>query len=197
MSEEQTPDVGARLRALRERRGLSMRALAERCELSPNTISLIERGATSPSVATLHHLASALRVPITAFFQEPSEKVQVIRSRPGERRVLAGSTGARMESLGAGLERQTLEPFLVTLQPGAESGACVVHAGHELVFCLQGEVEYTIEGQIYRLAAAESFLFEANLSHCWRNPSQTDPSLFLLIFQSSEVGQPLEHHLHP
>jgi len=198
MSEEQTPDVGARLRALREQRGLSMRALAERCELSPNTISLIERGATSPSVATLHHLASALRVPITAFFQEPSEKVQVIGTRPGERRPVSGGAGARMESLGSGLERQTLEPFVVTLHPGADSGpAAIVHAGHELVFCLQGELEYRIEGQSYRLAAGESLLFEASLSHCWRNPSQTDPSAFLLIFQSNEVGQPLEHHLHP
>lgn len=197
MSEEQIPDVGLRLRVLRERRGLSMRALAERCELSPNTISLIERGATSPSVATLHHLASALRVPITAFFQEPGEKVQVIRFRPGDRRPLSGDTGIQLESLGAGLERQTLEPFLVTLQPGADSGACVTHSGHELLFCLQGEVEYKIDGQLYRLAVGESLLFEASLSHCWLNPSQTDPSLFLLIFQSSEVGQPLEHHLHP
>ena len=43
MSERQPPDVGAQVKALRTERGLSMRALAERCDLSPNTISLIER----------------------------------------------------------------------------------------------------------------------------------------------------------
>jgi len=69
MSERKPPDVGSQVRALRMERGLSMRGLAELCELSPNAISLIERGATSPSVSTLHRLATALRIPITAFFE--------------------------------------------------------------------------------------------------------------------------------
>ena len=131
--------------------GCPCAALAELCDLSPNTVSLIERGVTSPSVSTLHQLATALRVPITAFFQEPGEKVQVIHSRPGERS-FSGSTSVLLESLGSGLEGQTLEPFLVTLKPGADSGpGAMVHSGHELVYCLQGEVEYEIDGQSYRL----------------------------------------------
>lgn len=54
MSEKEPPDVSSRVRTLREERGLSMRALAERCRVSPNTISLIEREMTSPNVSTLH-----------------------------------------------------------------------------------------------------------------------------------------------
>jgi transcriptional regulator with XRE-family HTH domain len=196
MSEQQPPDVGSQLRTLREQRGLSMRALADLCGLSPNTISLIERGVTSPSVSTLHQLATALKVPITAFFEGASEQVQVVHSRPGAR-PFSGSSSVLLESLGSGLERQTLEPFVVTLQPGADSGtSAMVHTGHELVFCLQGELEYRIEGQSYRLAAGESLLFEASLPHCWRNPNEAEPSVFLLILQA-EVGEPLEQHLHP
>ena len=45
-------NVGARVRQLREERGLSLRGLAELCGISPNTVSLIERGASSPSVDT-------------------------------------------------------------------------------------------------------------------------------------------------
>lgn len=197
MKKPSPPDVGSQLRLLRKQRRLSMRALAELCNLSPNTISLIERAATSPSVSTLHQLASALRVPITAFFQEPGEKTKAIHSRPGER-PFSGATGVLLESLGSGLEGQTLEPFLVTLEPGADSGAAsIVHGGHELVFCLQGELEYRIEGRSYRLTAGESLLFEANLPHSWRNPDEIEPSVHLLVFQSADVGQPLEHHLHP
>lgn len=196
MNGQEPPDVGSQLRTLRQQRRLSMRALAELCGLSPNTISLIERGATSPSISTLHQLASALRVPITAFFERPGQQTQAIRSRPGQRR-LSGSSSVLLESLGSGLEGQTLEPFLVTLQPGADSGATeIVHSGHELVYCLQGKLEYQIEGQRYELTAGESLLFEANLPHCWRNPNETEPSIFLLIFQSADVGQPLQYHLH-
>lgn len=196
MSERQPPQVGSQVRAIRQQRGLSMRAVAELCGLSPNTISLIERGATSPSVSTLHQLAIALRVPITAFFEERAEKVRVIFSRPGERS-FSGSHRVRLESLGSDLEGQTLEPFLVTLEPGADSGEqAIVHDGHELVYCLQGEVEYEVEEQHYRLAAGESLLFEARLPHRWRNPHST-PALFLLVFQSTMSGEPLEQHLSP
>jgi transcriptional regulator with XRE-family HTH domain len=196
MSEWEPPDVGSQVRAWRERRALSMRALAELCELSPNAISLIERGATSPSVSTLHRLATALRVPITAFFQDRGRQSSVILSRPGERS-LFGSDSVLLESLGSGLPRQTLEPFVVTLRPGADSGApAIIHAGHELVFCLQGELEYRIDGQSHHLTAGESLLFEASLPHCWCNPNDADPAVFLLVFQSAETGEPLEQHLH-
>jgi transcriptional regulator with XRE-family HTH domain len=196
MEEQKPPDVGAQVRALRQQRDMSIRGLAELCELSPNTISLIERGATSPSVSTLHQLATALRVPITLFFEAQDESARVIHSRPGERS-FSGSSSLLLESLGSGLEEQTLEPFLVTLKPGADSGPTIMaHEGHELVYCLQGQVEYRIEDQGYCLAPGESLLFDALLPHCWRNPTK-EPAVFLLIFETRSQTVSVEQHLRP
>jgi transcriptional regulator with XRE-family HTH domain len=114
MSEQAPPDVASRVRTLREERGLSMRGLAERCGVSPNTISLIERGATSPNVSTLHQLAMALQVPITAFFDQPDAGVQVIVSRPGNR-ASTGSGSVRLESLGSGLQEQMVQRLTAVL----------------------------------------------------------------------------------
>ena len=72
-----TINVGQQIRALREQQGLSLRALAERCGLSMNAISLIERGENSPTVSSLHLLALALNVPITAFFEAKQEQTVV------------------------------------------------------------------------------------------------------------------------
>lgn len=196
MEHRQTPNVGANLRTWRQQRGLSIRALAELCGISPNTISLIERGVTSPSVATLHQLAMALQVPITSFFEERGEVERVISSRPGKR-AFTGNEDALLENLGSGLEGQLLEPFLVTLQPGADSGRQVmVHKGHEFVYCLQGLLEYEIEGQVFCLTAGESLLFEAPLPHRWRNPG-SDKAVFLLIFQTTRRGESVDRHLQP
>jgi transcriptional regulator with XRE-family HTH domain len=196
MTERESPDVGIQVQTLREKLGLSIRGLAELCGLSPNTISLIERGETSPNVSTLHQLATALRVPITAFFERPGDLTQVIHSRPGERS-FSGSASVLLESLGSGLEGQNLQPFVVTLDPGADSGpGVVVHDGHELVYCLEGVVDYTIEDRTYLLSSGESLLFEARLRHRWRNPGQ-EPAVFLLIFQSSVRGDSVEQHLVP
>ncbi len=196
MNARKLPDVGARLRILRERRGLSLRALAEVCDLSPNTISLIERGVSSPSVATLHRLAIALGVPIASFFEEEGEKAEVILTRAGER-PCSKSASVLLESLGSGLQDQTLEPFVVTLKPGADSGRrIIVHAGHELVYCLQGEIEYEVAGQQYRLAVGDALLFEAGLAHCWRNPG-SEPAKCLMILQTSAPDESVQQHLHP
>ena len=196
MTQQRPPDVGSRVEALRRDRDLSMRGLAELCDLSPNTISLIERGISSPSVSTLHRLAVALEVPITAFFQETREPVELVLSRRGDRHQSV-SAGASMEGLGAGLQDQTMDPFVVRLEPGADSGpGTIVHEGHEFIFCLTGEIEYEVDGQPHRLAAGDALLFEARLGHRWRN-AQADPAEFLLVIHS-HVGSGLAaQHVQP
>ena len=57
--------VGQCIRELRTKKSLSLRALAELSNLSTNAISLIERGDNSPTVSSLHSLATALNVPNT------------------------------------------------------------------------------------------------------------------------------------
>ena len=196
MSEREPPDIGRQVRTIRRQRNLSLRGLAEMCDLSPTTISLIERGDSSPSVSTLHRLATALGVPITSFFQEPEAQVQVIVTRATERRSL-GTGDIQMESLGSGLRGQAMELFAVTLTPGSSSGTeAIVHAGHEVVYCIEGQVEYRIDGRSYVLSAGDALLFEARLPHCWRNQGQ-DPAMFLLVFQSEIAQESVEQHLHP
>ena len=194
MGEQGIPDVGAQVRAWRRERGLSLRTLAELCDLSPNTISLIERGETSPSVSTLHRLATALGVHITAFFEGHSEYVQVVLTRATERRC-SGNAHVLLESLGTGLKEQSLESFVVTMRPGADSGQQImVHSGQEMVYCLRGEVEYEVGGQPYRLVVGDTLLFEARLPHRWRN-SGVDSATFLLVFGEASDTQPAEQHL--
>jgi len=195
----QPPDVGERIHALRRKRGLSLRALASRCNLSANAISLIERGKTSPSIATLHQLAMALQVPITSFFEDVTPRADVVVSRAGQRPQMDNAP-VTLESLGAGLKGSILEPFEVMLGPGAGSGPEIMgHEGFEFVYGLEGEVEYEVAGTTYRLGVRDSLLFRAELPHRWRNPTDR-PARFLLIFGIREDAGPLRQHMahhHP
>lgn len=185
MSEQEAPNVGTRLRALRQQRGLSLRALAELCELSPNTISLIERGSSSPTVASLHRLASSLGVPINSFFADEAEKTKVILTRADER-TCSGSASVVLESLAHGLEDQVCVPFLATLKHGASSGRqMMTHSGHELIYCLEGALDYEIDGEHYPLAPGDTLLFHADLPHRWRNGNRR-PAVFLLMMVATE-----------
>lgn len=186
MIEEVAPNVGPRIRAIREQRGFSLRALAERCNLSINAISLIERGENSPTVSSLHLLATALGVKIADFFEDAHEHAVVLVRR--EQRLATQGDGLLMESLGIGLRNQQLEPFIVTVEPDAgDNSEAIVHPGQEFVYCLAGEIRYQVGGQNYDLKSGDSLLFEATQPHCFRNMSKF-PVQVLLIFQAVEGG---------
>ena len=197
MSEQEAPNVGARVLEMRTQRGLSLRALAELCELSPNTISLIERGATSPSVSTLQRLASAFGVHINAFFVDPTEKAQLILTRVDER-TRSGSASVMLESLGYGLEGQACDPFVVTLKPGANSGRqLMAHQGSELILILAGQLDIEVSGVRHLLHLGDSLLFRAEQPHRWRNPN-SQPAEFLMAMQATaDRDESVEQHLHP
>lgn len=193
MTNSKAPDVGQRIRAIREQKGWSLRALAERSGLSINAISLIERGENSPTVSSLHLLATALGVSIADFFKEEQEQ-PVVFVRPGAR-LRSRSNGIVMESLGIGLRDQQLEPFLINVAAGAGNiKEPVSHPGEEFVYCLEGEIDYCVGERIYRMEPGYSLLFEASIPHCFRNRLD-EPALLMMVFFAGE-GRHLGRRLH-
>lgn len=191
MKQERT--VGERLRILRAERDLSQRALAQLAGISPNSVSLIERDEISPSVATIQNLATALKVRVGYFFQDENE-VSVLHVKAHQRSSV-DSQGVRIESIGSRIHQQEVEPFVVQLAPNSSMGERqVIHAGHEVVYCLSGKLEYLIDGTVYKIEAGDFLLFEASLPHIWRNPFEEEAQ-FLLILQTPGARlEPVKRH---
>jgi len=193
MADQSELNVGLRIRKLREQHGFSLRTLAERSGLSINAISLIERGENSPTVSSLHVLASALGVKITDFFEDANEQAVVYVKR--NRRLVSQANGVVMESLGIGLRNQQMEPFLATIDPPMVSAnELIAHPGQEFVYCVAGEIEYQIGSQSYLLMPGDSLLFEAAQPHCFRGLGEL-PATILLVFQVTE-GSHLARQYH-
>jgi len=187
-------DVGTRLRQLREQRNLSMRSLATASGLSANALSMIERGKTSPSVSTLYKLADAMGIPITTFFGEQTDKRKVVYISAEERPRVPFSRGV-WEGLGGEQFVGRVEPFVLTLESGANSGPhAMAHSGHELVFCLRGQLEYQVEKELYTLNSGDSLLFAAQLKHRWRNLGKTVANALIVLSGFSDDEQP--HVMH-
>jgi len=188
-------DVGGQLRQLRQSIGVSMRELARMSGLSANALSMIERGKTSPSVSTLYKLASAIGVPITAFFRsEPSQK-DVVYCQASERARVPFMRGL-WEGLGGESFIGRVEPFMLTLESGASSGPFgIEHSGHEFVLCLRGQLEYQVENEHYLLEPGDSLLFAAQLRHRWRNPGKTVANAVFVLSGFTEDERPSEFHI--
>lgn len=189
--ETAAPNVGQQLKILRLQRGWSLRDLAQRCGLSFNAISRIERGESSPTVSTLHQLATALNVSITAFFETPQTQSTIFVSP--ERRIRSQANGVTMESLGIGLHDQQLEPFLVQVEPQVgTTDDPITHSGQEFVYCLSGQIDYQVGDEVFHLQQGDSLLFEANQPHTFFN-SGPQIAQVLMVFQvtsgQSAIGQ--------
>lgn len=184
MNDDIRLNLGMRIRKIREELGLSLRALAKRCNLSTNAISLIERGENSPTVSTLHRLATAFGVHITDFFDQRDES-GIVHVQHNQR-LAAGGDGIRMESLGIGLRNQQIEPFIVTILSDALNDAGpIVHSGQEFVLCIRGRVGYEIGAKSFELGSGDSLLFDASLPHrFWRIGKAS--AQILLTFQAGE-----------
>ena len=188
-------DVGGRLRELRQGIGVSMRTLARMSGLSANALSMIERGRTSPSVSTLYKLASAMGVPITAFFREEPTHKDIVFCKSTERSRVPFMRGV-WEGLGGETFTGRVEPFVLTLESGASSGPFgILHSGHEFVLCMRGQISYEIENEHFLLEPGDSLLFAADLRHRWRNPGKTVTNALFVLSGFGEDESPSEFHL--
>lgn len=188
-------NVGARLRTMREERGLSIRALARASGISANALSVIERGKSSPSVSTLYKITDALGVPITSLFRVEPERKSVVFRKADERTRVAFQRGL-WEDLGGERFAGGVEPFALTLESGTSSGPYpIMHSGHEFVLCLRGQLEYQVENELYLLEPGDTLLFTSNLKHRWRNPGNTVTNAVFVLSGFKEGESPSEHHL--
>jgi transcriptional regulator with XRE-family HTH domain len=187
-------EVGTSLRELREARSMSMRALAVKSGLSANALSMIERGKTSPSISTMYKLANALGVSITAFFGPQADRQQVVFLKSDVRSRVPFTRGV-FEGLGGEQFAGRVEPFMLTLESASNSGPhLITHTGHEFVFCLRGELEYTVERNIYHLMPGDSLLFAAQLRHRWKNPGRIVTNALIVLSGFAEGEQPQAMH---
>jgi transcriptional regulator with XRE-family HTH domain len=164
-----TARIGAQVRALRMAADVSGGALAQASGISASMLSRIERGLVSPSVETLERLASGLGVPTSRFFGDQARRTDFCHVRAGQG-VVVDRIGAvsdyRYELLGHLLSGNLfVEPYLVTLLPGADPYVTFQHPGLKFLYFLSGEVSYRYGARSVAVGAGDSLLFEATALH--------------------------------
>lgn len=186
-----TSNMGERIRAERERQGMSLRALAREVGVSASMISQIETGKSRPSVSTLYAVTTALKLPLQDVFAdlaepEPSPIATMLAAlgpagdirlgphvRPKERQMLVLEGGVTWERLGT-LPPMNVDFLRVTYPPGASSsstGDLMRHSGSEFGYLLSGTLNLTLAFDEIELAAGDSVSFDSTTPHRYRNDS--------------------------
>ena len=174
--------LSMRLRLARQLRGMTLKAVAEGAGCSESLLSKIENGKASPSLPMLHRLAQALDTNIGWMFEEVDGEEGIIFRR-GSRPLIALDPLRRGE--GISLERvipyspgHVLQCNIHHIEVAGESAGPIQHAGEEVGYVLEGEIELVVDGRTYRLSTGDSFVFRSELPHHYRNAGERPASIF-------------------
>jgi transcriptional regulator with XRE-family HTH domain/quercetin dioxygenase-like cupin family protein len=194
MGDHKVPPIGPRIRAERERRNVTIRALARVIGVSPSLISQIETGKSQPSVSSLYSITSALALSLEDLFDASeanelgntpapardtslrylgTDRTKAVGPHvpPGDRELLTLDSGVTWERLGQ-VPHHHVDFMLVTYPPGSASsldGRLMRHSGTEYGYLISGELELNLGFDRYVLAAGDSVCFESTKPHGYRN----------------------------
>jgi quercetin dioxygenase-like cupin family protein/DNA-binding XRE family transcriptional regulator len=178
-------DVGLRLRQARERKGISVRELSRRVNLSASLISQVELGKTSPSVGTLYAICSELGLSLDEVFAESATNGRArpgavapaaVRDDPAFLGPVVRSGSGPVIQLGSGVTWERLTPvtehdvdfLFVVYEVGGAScpeDQLMRHAGKEYGHVVKGKLGVTIGFDTYELEPGDSISFESTTPH--------------------------------
>lgn len=163
--------IGRQVRELRKRQRMTGSDLAQQTGLSVGMLSKIENGVISPSLTTLQALANALRVPLVQLFsgyEEPRGAMHV-KAGQGVEIERAGTRAGHqyhiLGHIGSNNSGVVVEPYLIVLDAESDRFPTFQHEGIEMLYMLDGVVDYRHGDQIYRLEPGDSLLFDSDAPH--------------------------------
>jgi transcriptional regulator with XRE-family HTH domain len=173
------------LRMLRQERGWTLDALAERAGTTKSYLSKVERGYSTPSISVAIKLADALGVDVTEVFGEAADAAHIELSRRAAHSDASASVspadGSPYRSLATRISGKHMLPFLI--HPSTEAEGCVFreHAGDEFVVVQSGRVELSFPDRVEQLEAGDTAYFRGGIPHHFRSLDDRQAQVLVVI----------------
>lgn len=201
-TESDAIQLAAHIKALRQSKRLTLSQVEERCGLGASTISKIERGAISPSYATLLRLAKGLEVDLTELVlqqRDSGPKTRRTITREGEGPV--HSTGSHdYRLLCTELTNKKMAPMIATVNArelkeirtarDSKSGL-FSHEGEEVLYVISGEV--TLHTEFYSpvmLRAGDCAYIDSAMGHACLKASEEEAKVFWVCTELQFANDP-------
>lgn len=174
-NEDVLAGVGPRLRALRQRRQVTLSALSATTGISVSTLSRLESGQRRPTLELLLPLAKAHRVPLDELVGAPETGDPRVHARPIVR---GGVTFVPLSRRPGGVQafKQIIPPGWPHVSPDPQT-----HEGYEWMYVLSGRVRLRLGTHDLLLAAGEAAEFDTHVPHLISNPGP-EPAELLNLF---------------
>ena len=164
--------LGEKIKTLRMEKSWSLQDLADKSGISAAGIHKIESNGIIPTITTMMKIADALGKKVSYFIEEEREDKDVVFVPSGKREaIFTFKRGLDLQGISA----KKYGDFIMTAaysvaEVGASSGRKQMsHRGEELVYCLQGKMEFRVNDKTYVLNQGDSLHFRTHRGHSWKN----------------------------
>lgn len=164
--------VGGKLRAVRERKGITLKQVAAEAGVTESLISQVERNQVSPSIDTLLSIVDVLEIDLEYLLSDyrKSKPVSIVRESDRSVRKMQGVSYYQLSAMTDSVEEYGIEAVMLKIEPGAVRGSPEYgHPGKELGVILAGKGELSYGTEIYPLCKDDSVSFESGMPHSMRN----------------------------
>lgn len=183
-----TPIVGANLRRLRVKRGLSLERLARASGVSRAMLGQIELGHSTPTINVVWKIARALDVSFATLITERSATSTALVLRERAKLLTSQDGSFTSRALFPFDEPRNVEFYELSLAPNSIEAADPHPPGTtENLVVSSGVLELTVATNRHRLGTGDAIFFEADVAHSYRNPSNTALTIYLVMSYANRV----------
>jgi transcriptional regulator with XRE-family HTH domain len=183
--------IARRVRELRAARGLSLEAMAARCDVSRSMLSLIERGESSPTAVVLEKIATGLRVPLASLFEAPPVDDAPIARRDEQPLWRDPQSGYVRRSVSPGGSTSPIHIVEVSFPPGArvayETGAREPRI-HQQVWVLAGAIVVTMGDRRHRLRRGDCLAMQLDRPISFHNETRRGARYAVVLVSDAARG---------
>jgi len=170
--------IGANLREIRKKNGLTLNELSQACGLSAPFLSQIENAHVNVNLNTLTAICNALDVSIVSLFEEErNSNVRLIKRESRRWMPLAGKS---VESILLNT-RSNIELCIIHIPAGENTGIANKHTGEEVCYVKKGIVNVILnEDTTYELAEGDVLYYDSTIPHRWENNTQEMTEIIII-----------------
>ncbi|MFC4798992.1 helix-turn-helix domain-containing protein [Neobacillus sp. GCM10023253] len=173
-------DIGSKIRAIRNRKKITIAQMCDGTGLSKGFISNVENNNTSPSINTLQTIANYLEIPLPYLLLEKKQHMRVVKKNE---RTYSSFNELKIEHIASigGLRLMSVE-----FPPGASMGEANAHEGEESHLVLEGKVLAEQGEDSYMLEEGDSFSWNASVPHFVKNIGDQKAVILIATYTDSE-----------
>ena len=187
------PTLGALLRSLRDREGLTLKQMSEKCGIPVSTLSKVEHDRLTLSYDKLYQLSQRLGIRMSDLFAETNNNGQAITAR---RSLGDIDLAVRVETpnydyyyLCTELRRKRMIPVITKIRARSveQFGDLSHHAGEEYVYVLKGKI--VVATEFYdpvTLSEGQSIYIDSSMGHAYVTAEGCDEAEVLGVMSSAD-----------